>query len=319
MEQRRAALVEAHLALVEQVVLKVSSGFPRFVDRSELISAGMLGLVEAANRYDFDRSVPFAGYAVQRIRGAVLDVARSVDWTPRPVRHMARQVEDATQELANRLRHRPDDDQVATAMGVDPAVLRDLRERVNFGVLRALDDGHDLDRPDESSQLRDRSASEPDELLESAELSGYLRSALHTLPERHRMIIVGLYFEDRSFEELADLLGVTPSRISQLRSDAVQMIKDGIEAQFEPTPAARPKGRVEIRQARYAADIARHADWRTRISSPAVAARRDATGATAAAATSLPRPGASPFAGTRIPDAVPAGADAVAVAVDRTA
>jgi RNA polymerase sigma factor FliA len=278
MEQRRAALVEANLALVEQVVLKVSSGFPRFVDRSELISAGMLGLVEAANRYDFDRSVPFAGYAVLRIRGAVLDVARAVDWTPRPVRHMARQVEDTTQELATRLGCRPDDEQVAAAMGIEPGVLRDLRERINYGVLRALDDGHDLDRPDEASQLRDRSALEPDEMLESAELSGYLRSALHTLPERHRIIIVGLYLEDRSFDELAELLGVTPSRISQLRADAVQMIKDGIEAQFEPASNSRPKGRVEIRQARYAADIARHADWRTRLASPAAPARRDLAG-----------------------------------------
>jgi RNA polymerase sigma factor for flagellar operon FliA len=273
MEERRAALVESHLALVEQVVLKVSSGFPRFVDRSELVAAGMLGLVEAAERYDFDRSVPFAGYAVLRIRGAVLDVARAVDWTPRPVRHLARQVDDATQELAGRMGGRPDDDAVARAMGVDVSVLRDLRERVNYGVLRALDEGTDLDRPDEANQLHDRGAVEPDELVENAELAGYLRSALHTLPERHRLIVVGLYLEGRSFEELAKLLGVTPSRISQLRADAVEMLRDGIEAQYRPAPDEAPKGRVELRRARYAADIARHADWRTRLSAAAAAPR----------------------------------------------
>lgn len=266
MEQRRAALVESHLALVEQVVLKVSGGFPRFVDRSELVAAGMLGLVEAAERYDFDRSVPFAGYAVQRIRGAVLDVARSVDWTPRPVRHLARQVEDTTQELASRERGRPDDESVARALGIETSELRRLRERVSHGVLRALDEGTDPDRPDEAGQLRDRGAVEPDEWVENAELRGYLRSALHTLPERHRIIVVGLYLEDRSFEELAQLLGVTPSRISQLRSDAVEMLREGIEAQYRPAPAEPPKGRVALRRARYAAEIARHADWRTRIS-----------------------------------------------------
>ena len=86
MDHRRRVLIEEHLPLVQQVVLTVARGFPRFVDRNELVSAGMLGLVEAARRFDFDQGVPFAGYAGQRIRGAVLDVARSVDWAPRTVR-----------------------------------------------------------------------------------------------------------------------------------------------------------------------------------------------------------------------------------------
>jgi RNA polymerase sigma factor for flagellar operon FliA len=265
MEQRRRALIEQHLALVEQVVLRVSRSFPRFVDRSELVSAGMLGLVEAAGRYDFDRNIPFAGYAVQRIRGAVLDVARSVDWTPRAVRNLARQAEETSQQLASKLGGRPDDETLAAALDIEPADLRRLRERVNHGVLRALDDRHTLDRADDTEGLVDRSQPEPEELLESAELRGYLRSALSTLPERHRIIVVGLYLEDRSFEELAELLAVTPSRISQLRADAVEMLREGIEAQFRTTGTDRPKGRVELRQARYAAAIAQHADWRTRL------------------------------------------------------
>jgi RNA polymerase sigma factor for flagellar operon FliA len=265
MEQRRRALIEQHLALVEQVVLRVSRSFPRFVDRSELVSAGMLGLVEAAGRYDFDRNIPFAGYAVQRIRGAVLDVARSVDWTPRAVRNLARQAEETSQQLASKLGGRPDDETLAAALDIEPADLRRLRERVNHGVLRALDDRHTLDRADDTEGLVDRSQPEPEELLESAELRGYLRSALSTLPERHRIIVVGLYLEDRSFEELAELLAVTPSRISQLRADAVEMLREGIEAQFRTAGKDRPKGRVQLRQARYAAAISQHADWRSRL------------------------------------------------------
>jgi RNA polymerase sigma factor for flagellar operon FliA len=284
MEQRRSALIEQHLALVEQVVLRVSRSFPRFVDRSELVAAGMLGLVEAAGRYDFDRNVPFAGYAVQRIRGAVLDVARSVDWTPRAVRNLARQAEETSQQLATSLGGRPDDETLAAALDIDPAQLRRLRERVNHGVLRALDDRHTLERSDDSEVLVDRSQPEPEELLETAELRGYLRSALSTLPERHRLIIVGLYLEDRSFEELAELLAVTASRISQLRADAVEMLREGIDAQYRSTKPSRPKGRVELRQARYAAAIAQHADWRTRLEPSSMPLPRSA-GATDASAT----------------------------------
>ncbi|HTO00673.1 MAG TPA: sigma factor [Microthrixaceae bacterium] len=153
MEKRRATLAEAHLPLVEQVVLRISGGFPRFVDRSELVAAGTLGLVEAANRFDFERGIPFAGYAIQRIRGAVLDVARSADWTPRSVRRTARDAEAATQELALELRQMPDDDQIAQRLDISPDELRKMRESVNLGVTRALDSRQNLDRRDDESQM----------------------------------------------------------------------------------------------------------------------------------------------------------------------
>lgn len=266
MEERRAVLVNANLPLVEQVVLRVSGGFPRFVDRSELVGAGTLGLVEAALRYDFDRGIPFAGYAIQRIRGAVLDVARAADWAPRSLRRLSRDAEAATNELAVEQRSAPTDEAVAARMGVAVSELRRMREQINLGVTRALDSRERLDRRDDDDQLVDRTVPEPAELLESAEMNGYLRAALDSLPERLRLIIVGLYLENRTFEELAELLGVTTSRISQLRSDAIEMIRHGIDQQFEPDDTSKPKGRVEIRRARYAADIARHSDMRTRLS-----------------------------------------------------
>ena len=281
MEDRRASLVKANLPLVEQVVLRVSGGFPRFVDRSELVGAGTLGLVEAALRYDFDRGIPFAGYAVQRIRGAILDVARTADWAPRSLRRLSREAETATNELAVEHRGTPSDEQVAERIGVGTAELRRMREEINLGVTRALDSRERLDRRDDADQLVDRTALEPLELLEGAEMNGYLRAALDSLPERLRLIVVGLYLEDRSFEELAELLGVSTSRVSQLRSDAIEMIRHGIDQQFDPADVSKPKGRVEIRQARFAADIARHSDMRTRLdggsdrSRMGVAARRN--------------------------------------------
>ena len=268
MDARRTALIEQHLPLVEQVVLRISGSFPKFVDRSDLISAGMMGLVEAGTRYDFDRGIPFGGFAVQRIRGAVLDVARSADWAPRSLRQLAREAEDATSALAVESRCVPSDEQVAERLGVSTADLREMRERITLGVARSLDPSGDLDRGDDADQLVDRGSPLVEEMLESAEMRGYLRAALESLPERLRIIIGGLYLEDRSFEELAELLGVTTSRVSQLRADAIEMIRDGIDAQFVPVEdrsSAKPKGRVAIRQARFAADIARHSDLRTRL------------------------------------------------------
>ncbi len=269
MDAAAQALVEQHLPLVEQVVLRVSSSFPKFVDRSELISAGMLGLVEAALRYDADRGIPFGGFAVQRIRGAVLDIARSADWVPRSMRELARDAEQATHELAVEQREMPDERQVADRLGVDPVDLRRMQERITLGVTRSLDRGGDLDRGEDANQMVDRTIPSIEEVLENAELRGYLRAALASLPERLRIITVGLYLEDRSFEELAELLGVTPSRISQLRSDAIEMIRHGVESQFRPASGARPKGRVAIRQARYASDIAMHSDMVARLSNAA--------------------------------------------------
>lgn len=269
MEIRRTALVERHLPLVEQVVLRVSGSFPRFVDRSELVSAGMLGLVEAAHRFDFDRGVPFAGYAMQRIRGAVLDVARAADWSPRSTRQLARQVEDVTQDLAREQGCGPSDEQIAERLGVQLSELRRMRERINLGMVRALDSRGELDRAEDDDTMVDRTAPALEELLEDREMHGYLRAALSSLSERHRMVVVGLYFEKRSFDELAELLGVSPSRISQLRSDALEIIRHGIDSQFVERTSdevqARPKGRVAIRQARFAAEIGRRSDFRGRL------------------------------------------------------
>ena len=270
MENRRTELVERHLPLVEQVVLRVSGSFPRFVDRSELVSAGMLGLVEAADRFDFDRGVPFAGYAVQRIRGAVLDTARSADWSPRSTRQLARRVEDATQDLAREHRSTPSDDQVADRLDIGVEELRRMRERIDHGMMRALDSRQELDRAEDHDHLVDRTVPGLEELLEDREMNGYLRAALGSLSERHRMVVVGLYFEKRSFEEIAELLGVTPSRVSQIRADALEIIRHGIDSQFvEERSDERPKGRVAIRQARFAAEVARRSDYRGRLSASA--------------------------------------------------
>jgi RNA polymerase sigma factor for flagellar operon FliA len=261
-------LVEQHLPLVEHIVLRLSATFPRFIDRSDLISAGTLGLVEAAHRFDPEIGVPFGRFAARRIRGAILDMLRSTDWAPRSVRAMTREVERAEQTLTVKHGRRPDDGELAQEMGVTAGELVELRGRVHRGVVMAIDQGNDDSRRNAPSQrLYDRCASTPDEDVEFAEVRGYVRDALDKLPDRHRMVAIGYYLEGRTFEDLATLLAITPSRVSQLRAEAVIMMRDGIDSQYaQPAgPPARPVGRVARRQARYAAAIARNSSWRERL------------------------------------------------------
>lgn len=252
-------LVEEHLDLVGQVVHQVAARFPSHVDRDELVRAGMLGLVEAARRYDPARAIPFGRFAARRIHGAVLDAVRSADWAPRSLRQRARQVEQTEAELAVRLRRSPTAEETAAHLGVDHVELRRVRDGVVRAAVLGLDvPSADPDRSVVGDQLADEAQLDPGEDLERRELYAYVRSAVAFLPERHRAVIVGYFIEHRSSEDLAATLGVTVSRVSQLRSEALATMRRGIEAQYvedEPVaPTSRP-GVVERRRAAYVASI----------------------------------------------------------------
>ncbi|MEO1062747.1 MAG: sigma-70 family RNA polymerase sigma factor [Actinomycetota bacterium] len=265
-----ARLVEEHLDLVKHVVFQVAVHFPRHVDRTELAHAGALGLVEAAQRFEAGRGVPFERFAARRIRGAILDAVRAADWAPRSVRSVARQLEQAEHELANDLGRRPEPEELARHLGVDDERLAELQHRVYRSVVLALDhyvapeDDEELTLVD---VLTDPDVLEPSEEIAHRELHGYLRDALDLLPERHRLVVVGYFLEGRTSLDLAHFLGVTESRISQLRSESLQMLKDGIEAQYDehrPDPAD-VAGRVNRRKATYADAIARRSAWQNRL------------------------------------------------------
>ncbi|HEU5150249.1 MAG TPA: FliA/WhiG family RNA polymerase sigma factor [Iamia sp.] len=265
-------LIEEHLPLVRHVVFQVAVHFPRHVDREELATAGALGLVEAARRYDESRGVPFDRFAAQRIRGAILDAVRAADWAPRSVRTLARKLEQVEQQLATKLGRVPNAHEKAEALGMEPDELRRLQDRMFRSVVLALeyevaDDDEELTLVD---VLADDHTKEPSEELESRELHAYLRDAVHLLPERHRLVIVGYFLEGRKSQDLAQLLGVTESRISQLRSEALAMLRDGIEAQYEPAPSEEPTGRVARRKAGYANAIGDASEWGDRLTAVAL-------------------------------------------------
>ena len=268
-----AALIEDHLDLVNHVVFQVAVHFPRHVDRDELARAGALGLVEAARRYEDARGVPFNRFAAQRIRGAIIDAVRAADWAPRSVRLLARQLDAAEHELSTRLGRAPSSAETAEALGMTGEELASLRERLYRSVVLAFEHMA-VDSDDEELTLldviEDRTMVEPSVQLEDRELHAYLRDAVALLPERHRLVVVGYFLEERTSEELARFLGVTESRISQMRSEALAMLKDGIERQYRPEDDEPVVDMtiVERRRTRYADAIGNARRWDDRIGEP---------------------------------------------------
>ncbi len=262
------ARIEQHLPLVKHVVFQVAVHFPRHVDREELARAGALGLVEASRRYDDSRGVPFERFAAQRIRGSILDAVRAADWAPRSVRLLARRLEATEQALATELGRVPSLSEMAQSLGVGVDELCKLQDRLFRSVVLALDHETSTEGDEDLTLvdiLQDRSSPEPLEELETRELHSYLRDAVGLLPERQRLVIVGYFLEGKTSQDLARFLGVTESRISQLRSEALRNLKLGIEAQYDGEEEEVPAGRVAKRQAAYVERVGEASQFQDRL------------------------------------------------------
>ena len=267
------ARIEETLPLVRHVMYQATANFPRHVDKEELVRAGVLGLVEAAHRYDPAKGVPFAPYAAQRIRGAILDAVRTVDWAPRSLRRAGRAVEATAERLAGELRRSPTAVELAAAMEMTCEDLAVLQHRLLQTVVLGLEMivGETAAEGDDDVFLEgtipdDRLPVE-DELCER-EMAAYLRDAVALLPDRHRTVIQGYFFAGRTSEDLAAELGVTVSRVSQIRTEAFDMLRHGITAQYrtEGAGSEAPASPGALRRRRaYAAAIATRSTWRSRI------------------------------------------------------
>ena len=215
-ESEVGELVRRGLDVVPGVVAALASRFPRHVDRAELVRAGSLGVVEAACRFDPARGVPFERFAAWRVRGAVLDAVRATDWTPRSVRSAARRIDLVEGALTARFGRRPTAAEIGRELGLEAAEVERTRATVAQGVLSRLESDDDT-----GGGPADESQPDPAASLERAELLGYLHDAIDSLSDRHRRVILGLYDEGRSTVDLAVELGVSRSRVSQLRAEAL--------------------------------------------------------------------------------------------------
>jgi RNA polymerase sigma factor for flagellar operon FliA len=222
----RDRLVMSHVTLVKALAQRLAQRLPSQVEVSELVSVGVLGLVEAANRYQPSLGVPFDAFARRRIHGAMLDALREVDWAPRSLRRLRRDVDATIARLRHELGREPKEHEVASALQLSPAqyerALEDLRT-LEVATIRQLettsDDGETLldvaIDPGEGAAVQ----------LERKELRQQLATALATLPERERQILALSYEEELTLAEIGQVLGVSESRVCQLRSLAISRLR----------------------------------------------------------------------------------------------
>ncbi|TQL01646.1 sigma-70 family RNA polymerase sigma factor [Cellulomonas sp. SLBN-39] len=269
-------LALAHMALVGYNVTEMLHRVPPSVSRDELASAGYLALVQAARAYDPSTNVPFARYASLRIKGALLDELRSMDWASRGTRRRGRELDQAAERLHATLGRTPTRDELAAALGTDVSTVDATRAAAERRVLS-------LDLPDSgvAETVRDDQQT-PEESLIASERVHWLRTAVEVLPERLRVVVAGLYLEDRTVADVAAELGVTQSRISQLRTEALTLLRDGLNTAFDPdlVPAPeRPDGVAERRRQGYFAAIAARAALAPAAPEGTVPTQRPATAA----------------------------------------
>ncbi|WP_376772920.1 FliA/WhiG family RNA polymerase sigma factor [Amycolatopsis endophytica] len=227
-EQRLRERLTLHYApLVKYVAGRVGTGLPTHVDVSDLIQSGIFGLIDAIEKFEPERGLRFETYAMQRIRGAILDDLRSQDWVPRVVRSRARDVERALERLGGRLRRTPTDTEVATELGISLDELRDLYSQLQLTSVVALEDLMAAGRESGSlvDTLPDDDAVDPVAVLVDRDNRRQLADAIAQLTERDRIVVSLYYFERLTLAEIGRVLGVTESRVSQLHTRAVLRLR----------------------------------------------------------------------------------------------
>ena len=217
-------LVRRHLPLVEHIVRRVAARFPRGIDRDELMAVALVGLVEAAQRFDPTRGTAFSTYAGRRIEGAIFDGLRSACWAPRSVRSNQRQIDDAETRLQGRLHRCATEDELAAELGVAVRRLAHWRALAANSALLSLD----AERASTGGEGFVDPRPSIEDVIEHRELRDRVRTGLSRLPERHRYVVVGHLLEERPMHELADQLGVTRSRASQLKAEAIQLLRQAV-------------------------------------------------------------------------------------------
>ena len=229
----RERLILHYAPLVKYVAGRLGAGLPQSVEQADLISNGMFGLMDALDKYDRTRAVKFETYAIPRIRGAIIDELRAMDWVPRSIRFKAREVDKAHTELESKLGRAPTDDEVAEQLGLSLEELHEVVTQISLVSVMALEEvvggGDEKGEPRSLlDTLADAANADPTAGLEGQEMRGLLSAAINSLTEREKVVITLYYFEGLTLSEIGDILGVTESRVCQIHTKAVGGLRNNL-------------------------------------------------------------------------------------------
>ncbi len=237
-ERARERLVVAYSPLVKYVAGRMSSGLPAHVEESDLISYGLGGLISAIQRFDLTREIKFETYAITRIRGAIIDELRTLDWVPRSVRARAREIERANMKLEARFQRAPTDEEMATELSLTVEAFQEALIQISNSTIVALDELWSVsdstgDAISLLDTLPDRGAPDPEQLMDQSELRDRIADAIAALPEREKLVVALYYYENLTLREIGEVLGVTESRVSQLHTKAVLRLRSKLAGELD--------------------------------------------------------------------------------------
>ncbi len=228
--QAREQLILHYAPLVKYVASRVATGLPSTIEQGDLASYGMFGLIDALEKFDMERQIKFETYAIPRIKGAILDELRAMDWVPRSVRFKAREVEKAYAEIEAKEKRAPTEQEVAAKLGVSRGELHEVINQISFVSVMALDEALSVgtDRGEQVSlidTLADSAQPDPAMGVEDEETRGMLAGAINDLSEREKVVLTLYYFEGLTLAEIGEILGVTESRVCQIHTKAVGQLR----------------------------------------------------------------------------------------------
>jgi RNA polymerase sigma factor FliA len=216
----------------------MGSGLPAHVEESDLISYGLGGLISAIERFDLSREIKFETYAITRIRGAIIDELRTLDWVPRSVRARAREFERVNMKLEARLQRAPTDEEMAVELEISVGDFQEALVQISNSTIVALDELWNVsdssgDQVSLLDTLPDRGAPDPQVLVDESELRDRIADAIGALPEREKLVVALYYYENLTLREIGEVLGVTESRVSQLHTKAVLRLRSKLAGELE--------------------------------------------------------------------------------------
>jgi RNA polymerase sigma factor for flagellar operon FliA len=227
---RRDRIVLEHLPLVKAIAIRVHENLPVHVDLDDLVHAGVLGLFDAAGKFNPEKQVAFSSYAKHRIKGAILDSLRQLDWASRDLRRRHKQVEAATRELAATLQRTPTESEVAQKLGIEVERWRqmmvDLRSVGLISASSRTAEHDDLPAPDFPSKPE----TQPDNMCSREQMRSVLGVAMKTLPERYQKVVFLYYTNEMTMKEIGGILGINESRVSQIHKSALEKMQVVLQA-----------------------------------------------------------------------------------------